>query len=434
MKFTEIQLTDSAYGHTLNSTQIFSKDDQWIVYDTRNFDTAIASTCCIEMVNVKTKEIKSLYTTHNQTEYGPGVGAATFSPQQDSVLFIHGIRDANKENPYSITRRTGVAIDIRHPQRPIYMDARDIDKPYTKGALRGGTHAHTWSGDGKWISFTYNDFVMAQRAKTDTSIRDLRTVGIMFPQQVHVNNPDRSLENNSGAMFSTVVARVLENPKWGTDEIDKAFDETWIGKEGYLDTNGKRHKKAIAFQGNIKGQQGKTKTEVFILDLPAAPTEAEDNKPLEGTDSTRPNVPKGVVQRRITYTKNGIEGPRFWLRSTPDGSLIVFLMKDKKGIVQLYGVSPNGGTIRQITANDFPVQGPFNIGPEGKYIAYPADNSIFIVKIKSGESQRITECAPEQLKPEGAPIWSNKGDKLAYMHRVKYKTGYFLQIFLLKKT
>ncbi len=28
------------------------------------------------------------------------------------------------------------------------------------GALRGGTHRHEWSGDGKWIGFTYNDAIL----------------------------------------------------------------------------------------------------------------------------------------------------------------------------------------------------------------------------------------------------------------------------------
>ena len=148
----EIQLTSDNHGHLLNTSQCFSKDDQWIVYDGRNVDDGIQQNGTIAMVHVKTKEIRTLYTTSHQTEYGPGVGAVTFSPVEDRVLFIHGIRNADKENPYGYSRRTGVSVLINKPGIGEFLDARNIAPPFTPGALRGGTHAHSWSADGKWIS------------------------------------------------------------------------------------------------------------------------------------------------------------------------------------------------------------------------------------------------------------------------------------------
>jgi len=432
MKFKETQLTRKPHGHTIHYTSVFSKDDNWIVYDTRNNDTMIVSTGSIEMVNVKTGEVKVLYNTENQTEYGPGVGAATFSPTQNEVLFIHGIRNANELQPYGVTRRTGVAIDINRPQKPIFMDARDITFPFTKGALRGGTHAHSWSGDGQWISFTYNDYVMEKIAKVDSSIQDLRTVGIMVPGKVIVGD-DGSLENNDGKMFSVVVSKVTEHPNPKRNEIDKAFDESWIGSNGYIKLNGKKQEKAIAFQGNVRDIQGNAITEVFVLDLPKNITKSQTDLPLEGTVNTRPNVPESVIQRRVTYTKNGIEGPRHWLRSKADGSLIAFLAKDSLGIIQVFGVSPNGGAIQQLTHNEFSVQGPFNFSPDGNWIAYPADNSIFINDLKTGKAERITKRFSDNEKPIGAPVWSNDSNKIAYNRYVKDESGDFLQIFLLDK-
>jgi len=85
-----------------------------------------------------------------------------------------------------------------------------------------------------------------------------------------------------------------------------------------------------------------------------------------------------------------MEGPRNWLRTTPDGSLIAFLMKDKAGIVQVFGVSPNGGEIIQLTFNKFPVQGQFNFSPDGEFIAYPAQNSVFLQKLHCEKPDRIT--------------------------------------------
>ena len=91
-----IQLTSDNSGHTIHNTQCFSPDDEWIVFDTRNNDTLIRSTGNISMVNTRTGEITELYHTRHQTEYGPGVGAATFSPVDNRVIFIHGVRNSDK--------------------------------------------------------------------------------------------------------------------------------------------------------------------------------------------------------------------------------------------------------------------------------------------------------------------------------------------------
>ena len=429
-----IQLTHDPNGHTIHNTECFSPDDQWIVYDGRNFDSLISSTGNISMVNMETGEIRELYHTTHQTQYGPGVGAATFSPAANRVIFIHGIRNADKNNPYDFTRRTGVAIDVAKPLHPIFMDARDITPPFTPGALRGGTHAHNWSADGKWISFTYNDYLLQQLQKKDSSVKDLRTVGVMVPGHPVQVAEDSLRENNSGKMFAVVVAEVTENPKPGSDEIDRAFDEGWIGSKGYQKKDGKWQHRAIAFQGEVVNDDGSKKSEVFVADLPEDVTRAKPGKPLEGTVTSRPNVPAGVEQRRITYTSNGIQGPRHWLRTTPDGSLIAFLGKDDKGIVQLFGVSPNGGNIRQLSFNNSSIQGPFNFSPDGKYLAYLADNSVFVTELSTGKSQCLTASASNTEKVSGSVVWSNNGSMLAFNKYVKDKTTgkLFLQIFVIK--
>lgn len=431
MLYKDVQLTSDQAGHVIHNTQVFSPDDEWIVFDSRNNENAIGSTSTVGMVNVKTKEIKYLYKTNNQTEYGPGVGAVTFSPKEDKVLFIHGIRNASKDRPYGFTRRTGIAIDIKHPLEPIFMDARDIIPPFTPGALRGGTHAHTWSGDGKWISFTYNDFIIEQLSKTDSSIKDLRTIGIMIPGEVSVAT-DSTMENHSGKMFSVLIAPVTENPKPGSDEIDKAFDEGWIGNNGYVHSDGKRQTKAIAFQGNIRNKEGKTLTEVFVADLPEDILMHTRGVTIEGTTKTRPNVPTGISIRRITYTKEGLSGPRFWLRTTPDGSTIGFLSTDAGGIIQIFGVSPNGGEIKQLTHNDSSVEGPFNFSPDGKWLAYCTDNRVFITDLKTGETKPITQPANDNDKPIGAPVFSNSGKLIAYNKYVADQGRNFVQVFLNK--
>jgi hypothetical protein len=428
----EIQLTKDDLGHMINESQCFSKDGSWIVYDTRNQETTIPANPEIAMVHTSTRKIKSLYKTDGQSEFGPGVGAVTFSPVDNKAIFIHGLRNCSESNPYTFSRRTGVAVSIERPGVLEFMDARNIIPPFTPGALRGGTHAHSWSADGSWVSFTYNDDVIAKRALKDPAFKDLRVVGVMNDSRaVKVPNAD-NLENNHGSMFAAVVTEVTENPASNTDQIDKAFDEGWIGTNGYIKPDGQRQQRAIAFQGNVRNAQGKTLTEVFVVDIPNDITKSRPGCPIEGTESMRPCVPEGVKQRRITFTTKGIQGPRFWLRTTPDGSQIGFLAADEKGIIQVFVVSPNGGAIRQITFNDFPVEGPINFSPNGRQVAYIAGKRVCTTSLETTKTKELTPEATADNIPVGGVEWSYNGLHLAYNRNVRNESGKFnLQIFLL---
>jgi hypothetical protein len=428
---TETQLTHDAWGHTLNNTQVFSPDDQWLVYDTRNNDTELGQTCCIRMVNALTGEDRLLYQTQNQTGFGPGAGAATFSPTHNRVLFLHGLRNADSHLPYAMTRRTGVAVDVDQPQKLHFLDGRNLTPPFTPGALRGGTHAHQWNGDGKLISFTYNDAVMESLSTTHPGVADLRTVGVMNPSQNVTVANGNDQDEFSGEAFAVVVTRVTEVPQPGSDEIDRAFDETWIGQKGYQKPDGSFQHQALAFQGNVRNAANQSITEVFVVDLPDNLTDSLADQPLEGTPFTRPNPPAGVTQRRLTYSERGIEGPRHWLRSTPDGTLIGFLARDTAGLIQLFGVSPHGGASRQLTNQPFSIQTPFNFSPDGHFVAYAADNSVFVTDLRDGTPHRLTPRTTDEDRPINGVVWSHKGDRLAYNRYTATAKGRFIQIFQL---
>lgn len=432
--YEEIQLTKDPSGHCINSTEVFSPDDEWIVYDSRLVDSGIGAAGEVAMVNTRTGEIKTLYRTQHQTEFGPGVGAVTFSPFGDRALFIHGVRNADQDKPYSMTRRTGVAVDVNDPMKPIFMDARCMKPPFVPGALRGGTHAHTWSSDG-WISYTYNDYLIEQEAKKGRNVRDLRTIGIMVPGIPVTVQDDGSLENNSGEMFSLIVAEVKDNPQPGTDEVDKAFDECWIGREGYVKPDGTRQRRAIAYQGNVRDSLGNTKTEIFVVDIPENIAELVRELEISSDPGVRLPVSGALVSRRITHLKKGVSpAPRHWLRSTRDGEKIGFLAEDEQGIVQFHYVSPNGGEPRQVTRLPFSIFGPFNFSPDGKKVAYIADNSVYVTDLESGESQRISQKYPEEEPAVGAVIWSNDGKTLAFNRFIKADDGNrYMQVFLLKE-
>lgn len=314
------------------------------------------------------------------------------------------------------------------------LDARDVPEPFTPGALRGGTHVHVFSGDGRWVSFTYNDHVLSrfdkQRPGNDV---DLRNVGVSVagrPVRVKRDHP----RNHDGEYFSVLVTKTAAEPRAGSDEIKRAFEDAWVGANGYEKPDGARQRRAIAFQGEVVRADGRAISEVFIVDIPEDVTVAGDGT-LEGSATRRPCPPRGTVQRRLTYTADrrypGISGPRHWLRSSPDGSRIAYLMKDDGGVVQLWTVGPVGGQAMQVTRNGWNVASAFTWRADGRFIAYVMDNSVFMTEVATGRSTRLTgrSSDAESPRPE-ACVFSPDGRKIAYVRRVKRGTEVYNQVFV----
>jgi len=198
--------------------------------------------------------------------------------------------------------------------------------------------------------------------------------------------------------------------------------------------DGSRQRRALAFQGQVVADNGATISEVFIADLPDDLTQPGDG-PLAGTETRMPSPPKGCVQRRLTFTAQrkfpGLQGPRHWLRSSPDGSRIAFLMKDDAGLAQLWTVSPNGGPPAQVTRNPWSIASTFTWSPDGRRLAYVMDNSICVTEAVSGKTKRMTRRTDDATAPRPeACVFSPDGKKLAYLRRVAESGAFYNQIFV----
>jgi WD40 repeat protein len=431
MRGRERQITRGAGGRIVTNIGAWSPDSRWIVYDTRSdaagerFDGST-----IELVNVESGEIKTVYRSAN----GAHCGVATFHPREWKVVFILGPENPTADWQYSAFHRQGVIVETENPGRTVNLDARDLLPPFTPGALRGGSHVHVWDARGDWVSFTYEDHLMAQfSTASPTNDINLRNIGVSVPGQpvsVKRNHP----RNHDGQYFSVLVARTTANPKPGSDEIKRAFEEGWVGNDGYLRADGTQQKRALAFQGHVVIAQEETVSEIFIVDLPEDLTVSGDG-PLAGTETRLPFPPMGVIQRRLTFTAErrfpGVQGPRHWLRSSPDGSRIAFLMKDDDGVVQLCTVSPNGGQPVRVTKNPWPIASTFTWSPDGRHITHLMDNSVCLTEVATGGTVRLTErfADSESPRPE-ACVFSPDGRKVAYARRVTSDGGTFNQIFV----
>jgi len=430
----EIQLTKNPAGHILTNVNCFSPDSQWIVYDVRSDkEGSVFDGRTIEQVNVNTGEVKLLYESKN----GANCGVVTYHPKEGKVIFILGPENPTDDWKYSSSRRQGVIVETTKPMEKVNLDARNIIPPFTPGALRGGSHVHVYCPDGQWVSFTYEDAVLdILEAKTKQKLVQ-RNVGVSAPFGP-VTVPPGS-RNHDGIMFTVLVARTTATPTPGSDEISRAYEEGWVGTNGYMKADGTRQKRAIAFQGNVLAKDGKTTVaEVFIVDLPNDLTVPGPDGPLQGTETGPPMPPKGAVQRRLTFTSDrkfpGIQGPRHWLRTSPDGTKIAYLAKDDAGIVQIWTVSPLGGQPVQVTRNPWSVTSTFTWNPDGKSMAYAMDNSIFMTDMGTGASTRLTARSSDALAPLMlAVIFSPDGKSIAYQRRPPDASGKeYNQIFLLK--
>lgn len=168
---------------------------------------------------------------------------------------------------------------------------------------------------------------------------------------------------------------------------------------------------------------------MFVVDIPDDVGAVGELRPLQGTETTRPSPPLGTLQRRITFTADrkypGIQGPRHWLRSSPDGSQIAFLLKDDAGVVQLFVVPTNGaGSMRQVSHDGWSITSSFSWNHQGTRIAYAADNSIFTVEVASGITHRLTDRSPDTEAPLPiACVYSPDGRRIAFERNLPNPDG-----------
>lgn len=427
----ERQITHDPRGHILTNTGVWSPDGHWLVYDTRsdrpgaNFDGET-----IEMVNADNGEVRELY----RSSRGAFCGVVTFHPKRNEVVFIHGPENPTPDWSYNAWHRQGVIVDTTRPGVARPLDARDVTPPFTPGALRGGSHVHVWDAAGQWVSFTYEDHVLApfQQPSTTNDI-NLRNIGVSVPGRPVQVRPDHP-RNHDGDYFTVLAARVVAQPRPGSDDIKKACEEGWIGVAGYIRSDGRRQRRALAFQGTVVDAKGEPCVEVFVADLPEDLTQRGEG-PLEGTETRAPSPPRGTTQRRLTFTTDrkypGVQGPRHWLRTSDDGSRIAFLMRDDAGMVQLWTVSPNGGQPRQLTTNPWNIASCFSFSPDGQLLAHAMDNSVCVTEVATGRTHRLTPRVDDATAPKPeACVFSPDGKRLAYLRPVRSPEGVFNQIFV----
>ncbi len=422
-------LTTGAGGYGFTVAFVWSPDSEWIVYDRRPV-LAKYDSRRIEQINIKTGKTVLLYESDDEAS----CLLAYYHPKKPLVVFVRGPSHPTPDWSYAFTRRRGALVDVNNPGKIRPLDAMNYAPPFAAGALRGGSHVHVFSPDGEWVAFTYEDEVLARLADSpvphDENQRNLAVSVPRGPVRVNRNHP----RNHDGDWFSVVVTRTINQPRPGSDEISRACEESWVGKNGYLRPDGVRQARALAFQGRVTAPDGSTHAEVFVVDLPPDLTIPGDG-PLEGTETRRPAPPQGVSQRRLTFTSENkypgvAQDPRHWLHSSPDGSQIAFLMRDDNGLPQLWTISPNGAAPRQVSKHPWGIDSAFTWSPDGKFIAHVMDSSVFVTDVATGRAIRLT--SPDRQTPpmRETCAFSPDGKHIAFLKNLPEEGRHFPKIFL----
>lgn len=402
------QLTAAPRHHQLTNINAWTPDSQWLVFDVRPSGASFTSQT-VERVHIESGETEVIY----RAGQGAHVGVITVNPRlPERYVFIHGPENPDTCWRYDFHHRRGVVVEkgVAHN-----LDAMSITAPWTPGALRGGSHVHVWSPDGEYLSFTYNDHVLHER---DPAL-DLRNVGVAVPYGP-VTPRLRHPREYAGSHWCVLVTRTTPFPRPGSDDINRAYEEGWIGTQGYRKPDGLYQRRALAFIGDTVSLQGEKIPELFIVDLPdqEAAWKQADAAPLEGTAEQLPAPPVGIMQRRLTFTHQRrfpglVNQPRHWVRASPDGEHIAFLMRDDQGIVQLWLMSPNGGEPRQLTTLTRDIQSAINWHPGGEHLGFIYQNQVVMCHAGTGQVTPLT--APQTEICGDAVVFSPNGRHIAWM-------------------
>lgn len=415
------QVTFSPKNHDLDNNDNFSRDGRWLCYDTRETAGPGIDNCLtVEAVNIETGEERLLYRPRaavTGSRPAPGVGAVSFHPVEDTVIFIHGpqVAELGARGPYAKPNRQGAIVPLDGSGALGWADCRDIatDRDTLRGAHRGGTHRHEYCADGGRIGFTYDDFLLPQYD---------RTIGCLVPS-------DKA--PGGATHWFLVLVPVVPKDTAKPGEIEKAWGDSWAGADGTR----------RAFIGKIRNPDGVTyEQSLFVVEIPK---KLDLDSIDSGGKDRYPSPPRGLTIRRLTQGfADGI------VRGTLDGSKVAYYARDARGDLQIFVVPTDGSDIAPDPAKR-PVQATHFSGgvaqfmrwlPDGTgIVCITAKNGIALVDMRSGETKMLlpdgsSERSRLVLSPDGSRIAFNQPVPAADSSGVPQKTydgKDFLQIFVL---
>jgi hypothetical protein len=427
------RVTSSPNGHILTNAQVWSADGEWIYFDVRSDRHGAAFDGQeIRRVHAKSGVEEVVYRTGDQS----CCGVVLAHPHQDKIVFIQGPEYPNAAWSYGASRRCGALLPFGSLSQE-RLDARDMVEPFTAGAHRGGSHVHQFSPQGDWISFTYEDEYLdslARRGKV--AEKNQRNIGIAVPGH-NVSVKPRHPRNQSAGYYSLICTQTWDQPKPGSDEIQRAYEESWIGTDGYCQSDGTQQRRSLVFLGDLLLENGIKSTELFIIDLPENVVDCDRFYRAQTELRGRRLKPcPEIKQRRLTNLtagcEPGLQGIRFWPRTTPDGAYVFVFKKDRQGIVQFWCTRTCDGETVQWTKNSLDIGSAFTVSADGKWLAHTMGGAVCVTSCKDGRTLALTHPFEAEAAPlPEAVVWNQAGTSIAFVCPQRTHEKEYNQIFVL---
>jgi hypothetical protein len=440
----EIQLTTSKECNKIvSNAYAFDSNSEHICFDIRShLGGHVFDGDRIQVVNIQTKEVKTVLQTVNEAK----CGVALFHPFDENILCcIVGPQHPTKEWDYAAHHRRGYVVDLNDSaqretngkqisRQSSNLEARDLISPFTKGALRGGTHVHAFSPDGALVSMTYEDAILADSKDENVSKRNARNIAVTIHEDIVKIDKSRNDRNVSGG-FTVCVTETTPEPKRGSDEISRAYEDCWMDS------------RTLSFLGDCRDEKGDILTELFVVELPrdveklkeedddddnGGVEEEKEKRLLQGTPTSYPKPPKSVKQRRVTRSSGCQGSVRFWPRANPaDPNTICILLRDdddksddddknatsressssasKSSGFQLHLVDATTGAIEKLSSlpNGEHVNSAFSWSPNGAFICFATSANRIARTFAAGERKGQTEYLTPPMTTTNANAHAN---------------------------
>lgn len=417
MLMNEKQISFSDKNHSLDNNDNFSSDIRFICYDTRGtiFNDNIGNSKTIEKIEISTGIETILYHPESVTgeQAAPGVGAVSWHPSEDKVIFIHGpdLKEVEERGYYGITNRTGVEVSTYGKQIITRVDLRDVstDRPTIHGAQRGGTHRHEYSRNGRRIGFTYDDFLNSDYD---------RTIAYLEPS---VNAP---------VGYSHYFAVILKPSKKGKSkpgEIEKAYGDSWVDSTGTM----------RAFVGKVRAENGEDyQTDLFVADIPE---NVDITTSFSGNIKEYPEPPTGIKIRRLTHSGK-VEGN---VRGSFNGDWIAYLSPDDSEVRQIFVIDSHSSDIQSNNSHKPQQLSKFSSDasaprwhPKKNWLFTVLDGNIAAICAEKGPNFGKTFLLTSDKQKRSELVVSPDGNTLAYSILKAYngenESREFRQIFVLE--
>lgn len=420
----ERQLTHSAKNHMLDNNDNFSPDGRFLCYDIREMvGPDIGNSGSIEKVEIASGKETLLYRPGKiltGERPAPGVGAVSFAPNGNKVVFIHGppVEETATRGYYGKANRQGAEVIADGSGRMQWLDKRDVSASgrTVPGAQRGGTHRHEYSLDGRRIGCTYDDFLLTNYERTVAFME--KTPKAPAPALCYF------------AILVPIVPRGTARP----GELERAEGDSWIGEHGYM----------RGFIGKVREPDGSYQESLFVADVPP---DVDIPTADSGSRTRFPTPPNGVKIRRLTHLRaEGI------VRGTVTGDRIAYYGYAPDGTRQVF-IIPSDGSDESTEPEKRPVQAthlPHGVGPglrwvpSGNWLVCTSNGGIVAVCTRKGDDfGKTVFLTPQGDRPaRDQLVVSPDGTLLAYNKAVPttddrgrvvktYRGLDFTQIFIL---